>query len=882
MKRAAVVASVLSALTLFPLRAGAQEWRETAAHLGTTARVLIIGTRPEDEDNALIASLSLGRHVETAYLSLTRGESGVNVLGSERDAPLAAVRSAELLAERQRDGARQYFTRAYDFGATSADSIVDAAWPHDSLLKDVVSVVRAFRPHVVISLAAERGERDATRRFTARLAAEAFAAAADTVRLSPLATSRLPAWNISRLFTRVDGTTSSAAPLVTVDVGEFDRRVGRSHAEIGADVRRLQRTQPAPPAPAIGPLRRLLQLDSSRVGNEPSLFGALDTTLSRFHRTIPPEASAQLDTLRSELGMVHSASSGGSADSLAALLARVAKRTADVRLTLTCSDRSGVPACPGVAGDLAVALNTIRERATRAMLGAAGLVIDGVVARPLVAAGDSVPVVATVYNGGRTAVVVRRLAAFVGSRLTIFARDTSVVVAPDSAARWSASVRVLSPTHAWWQINGLVNGTRIHAFATSRADPVPPQLIGGEDRIAASGIEATVAIGGVDVPVIVSPLAHRTATAPRGDVRRPLVGVPETSVLLERSAEYERANRAIDRVFRVYLSSARSTPDTLAVTLRLPPGLRTDSATRTVALPAFGARDLFFHIRGTLKPGANTIAASARSVASVAPDPSGTLVRVAATGEFTLGVVMREYPHIPMQKFVRFAEDRLEAVDVRIPPGLAVAYVKRGAGADDLRTPLGQLQVNVHAIDPALVSVVDLSRFTTVLVDADALASDGMAGAVPALRGFLQRGGTVVVMPGGDDVRRSGLLPYPVAFDGAPRDVRDPAATVQMTDARSPLLGWPNVITAHDFEKWTGHRARSVPTAFDPRYRTVLSMGDAGQTPTPATILSARVGRGTIIHTSLSLEQQLEAANPGAARLMINLLAAGLGPERGR
>src|SRR5215467_2240634 len=175
-------------------RAHAQTWREAAPHLGTTARVLVIGTRPEDEDNALIAWLSLGRHVETAYLSLTRGESGVNRIGLEREAPLGVVRTAELLAERQRDGAHQYFTRAYDFGFTKLDSVVDAGWPHDSLVHDVVSVVRAFRPHLIISLFnADSSERDATHRVAARLAREAFALAADTIRLPAQTTSLLPA-----------------------------------------------------------------------------------------------------------------------------------------------------------------------------------------------------------------------------------------------------------------------------------------------------------------------------------------------------------------------------------------------------------------------------------------------------------------------------------------------------------------------------------------------------------------------------------------------------------------------------------------------------------------------------------------------------------------
>src|SRR3954463_6577565 len=82
-----------------PPVAHAQTWRDDAAHLGTTARVLIVGTRPEDEDNALITWLSRGRHIETAVLSLTRGESSPNIVGTERQSSLAVVRTAELLAE---------------------------------------------------------------------------------------------------------------------------------------------------------------------------------------------------------------------------------------------------------------------------------------------------------------------------------------------------------------------------------------------------------------------------------------------------------------------------------------------------------------------------------------------------------------------------------------------------------------------------------------------------------------------------------------------------------------------------------------------------------------------------------------------------------------
>ncbi|MBK6845881.1 MAG: PIG-L family deacetylase [Gemmatimonadetes bacterium] len=178
--------------------------------LGATPRVLLIGTRPEHEDNALIAWLSLFRHYDVGVLSLTRGEDTPNLAGPEHEAPLAVVRTAELLAVRQRDGARQFFTRAYDFGATRVDSIVAREWPRDSLLRDVVSVIRAFRPHVIIALTSSSDTIDATRRLSAELAAEAFAVADDSVRMPALLTGRLPRWRVGRLYTLDRGGDAGA------------------------------------------------------------------------------------------------------------------------------------------------------------------------------------------------------------------------------------------------------------------------------------------------------------------------------------------------------------------------------------------------------------------------------------------------------------------------------------------------------------------------------------------------------------------------------------------------------------------------------------------------------------------------------------------------
>jgi hypothetical protein len=545
-----------------------------------------------------------------------------------------------------------------------------------------------------------------------------------------------------------------------------------------------------------------------------------------------------------------------------------------VRLAMTCNDISGVPTCAGSAGDFAVALNAIRERAIRAMLDAAGLIVDGKVARQLVAAGDSVGAVVTLYNGGASTVVVRRVAVSAGNTLAIMVRDSAMVLAPDSSLTFNGSLQVLRPTYHWWQINGLIDGTYLHDLRSSRDNPVIEELITGEDRLVKSRVEATFALGGVNVPVIVQPLAYRTPSTLRGDARHPLTGVPATSVLLERNVEYERAALPINRLFRVYLWSARSTEDTLLVRLRLPAGLTADSATRTVTIPPFGARDVFFRLRGRLRPGADTIAATATRAPSAGRSPEVFAVRPVT--DFRLGVVMHEYPHLPSLPFVRFSNDLVRVVDLRVPPRLHVAYIK---GTDDVQMPLGQLQINFQTLEPSLLSVVDLSGFTTILIGVNALRSDALVGAVPTLREFMRTGGTVVVLPGGDEIGRSGLLPYPIRSDSAQARLTE-NAMVKALDGRSQLLRWPNALSASDFDDWIGDRARNVPTAFDARYHSVLSLTDPGQLPSTGTILTATVGKGIFVYTSLSLDQQLAAASSGAARLIVNLMAAGLRPER--
>src|SRR5215204_2684919 len=187
-------------LLLVPSLLGAQERGAASLHelvrgLGTTVRVLMIGAHPDDEDTQLLTWLARGRQVETAYLSLTRGDGGQNLIGNELGEALGVIRTEELLAARRVDGGRQFFTRAYDFGFSKTAEETYTHWVKDSILRDVVTVVRAFRPHVIVAVFSGR-PRDGHGHHQASgvLAREAYDLAGDSVRFPRAATASLDPW----------------------------------------------------------------------------------------------------------------------------------------------------------------------------------------------------------------------------------------------------------------------------------------------------------------------------------------------------------------------------------------------------------------------------------------------------------------------------------------------------------------------------------------------------------------------------------------------------------------------------------------------------------------------------------------------------------------
>jgi LmbE family N-acetylglucosaminyl deacetylase len=845
---------------------GAVTLGESVAGLDVTARVLIIGAHPDDEDTQLLAWLTRGKQVETGYLSLTRGDGGQNLIGNELGPLLGMIRTQELLAARRIDGGRQFFTRAYDFGFSKSAEETFTHWQRDSILKDVVTVVRAFRPQIIVAVfSGTPRDGHGHHQVSGILAREAFDAAADTVGWPSSRTLGFGAWMPTKFYRAA--RFNSGAATVGFNVGELSPLRGRTYAEIASESRSQHLSQGFGILERRGTSMDYLTLEATHFGvpvrPERSMFEGVAADWSRFAGVaLPVPARAALDSLPAAIANVRSVEKLTAPAPMVTPLARVVRLMSTVRESVHCG-RFTVGAlgigCEQQRGDLVVSLEEAQRRARSAILAAAGVLVEATAPRELLAVGDTMPVTVSVYNQGGAAVTFdsARVWTLTGGRR---AAGTGVI-APDSAGRVAVPMTAQTASVPWW----LAVGKRGDMF-------VPPgqgataalNIAVGEDRLFDTRAQATLHIAGVPVVADASPVVYREADPARGELRRPVASVPAISILFDDEVEYARAGVPFDRVYAVHLKSATPTPRGVSVTLSLPSGLRADSTVRRAALEPFGSATLTFRVRGTLPTGRFNVSASA-----------------ASGGEtFVSGYVPIEYAHIPPLRYYRAATVEVEAVDAKLPANTKIAYVQ-GVG-DNVAPMLAQLGLSVTPLGPEQLGTTDLSRFGAIVVGPRAFAaSDVLVREAKRLQDYARSGGTLVMQYGQNEMQRPGILPYAITLARPAQRVTDENAPVTVLDPRSPLLTTPNRITSADFTGWVQERATYMPSTFDPHWHTLLRMNDPGEPPNDAAVLVAPVGGGVVEYVTLALFRQLPAGVPGGARLFLNLLAGRAGSTMG-
>ena len=871
-----VVVSILLCLAA-PGLAGAQE-RGAAAlgsalqGLGVNTRVLIIGAHPDDEDTQVIAWLSRGRHVETAYLSLTRGDGGQNAIGNELGEALGVIRTEELLAARRVDGGKQFFTRAYDYGFSKNAQEAFTQWPHDSLLRDVMTVVRSFKPHVIISVFSGT-PRDGHGQHQAAgiLAREAYDWSGDSLRVPRSATHGYGAWTVSKFYR---GASNAArrndSTALRLNVGEFDPVLGRSYAEIAAISRSQHRSQAFGSLQPLGTRYDYVQREAMRVPAptepraEASLFEGMDTTWSRFNdRVSDVRSRAALDSLPRAFADAQASFNPYTPERsvpalarLQTLLSRICGRELTGRCTgiadslgYTVAGRTFLAGSPptGMAeGDLGRSIGVAHERVENALRLATGVVLQVTAPRELWSTREPLTGTATIYNRGRVPIGVEPYISLDG--LTRPFHRSYLPVQPDSSLVRQFEGTAFQEFSAPWWLARPRNGAMLANLHTTADEAVVPK-----------GLSITVQVM-VDSATfsLTEPVVYRYADQVRGEIRRPIAGVPAMSVLLEQEVEYAAARTPIEREVRVQLWQPTPVAREVQVRLTLPFGLITDSREKTVTVPGNGSVvTVPYLVRGTLVPGRHTISAFAFFDGQ----------------QSSRGYTTIDYEHISPRRIYRSSRMAVEAVDVAATSNMRVGYIQ-GVG-DNSAPALEQLGIAVTPLEAASLGQQDLSRFTAIVVGPRAYETQpALVANNGRLLDYARNGGTLVVQYGQYEMQQPGIMPYPITINRPHDRVTNENAAVTILDTTSAILRTPNRITAADFEGWNQDRSLYMARTFDAAYTPLLEMNDPGEQPNRGSLLVAPLGRGTYVYTTLAFFRQLPNGVPGAARLFVNLLAA--------
>lgn len=811
--------------------------------LGVNTRVLVIGAHPDDEDTQVIAWLSRGRHVETAYLSLTRGDGGQNAIGNELGEALGVIRTEELLAARRVDGGKQFFTRAYDYGFSKNAEEAFTQWPHDSLLRDVMTVVRAFKPHVIISVFTGT-PRDGHGQHQAAgiLAREAYDWSGDTARLPRAATAGYGAWTVSKFYRGASFRRDNAT--LSFNVGEYDPLSGRSWAEIAAISRSQHRSQAFGTLQPLGVRFDYLQREASRAPApadpkaERSIFDGIDTTWARFRPDARGAAAvAALDSIPDALVAARRAFDPFAPDRLIPALGRISRLANAVSAGATRSPES----------DLAVAIAGLQERIGAALSLAAGVALEATASRELWAIAETSPINLVIYNRGRRPIILVNDGVVQGDQRSGREQPSGIIILPDSSLRRTFdNLSFTAVTAPRW-------------LSKPRRGAMLDYAIFGDDEASFTAANAWVDLRVDSVPFRVStPVVYRYADQVLGEIRRPIAAVPAIAVMLDQELEYAPARAPIERELRVRLQGTAGNASDVRVTLRLPQGLTADSAIRTVNIPPTGvAQTVLFRVRGQLPPGRHVIEVSASD---------GRL-------EYSSGYSTIDHEHIHPQRMYRASRLTLEAVNLAAAGQQRVAYIQ-GVG-DNSASALEQLGLKVTRLDPAQLGQADLRGYSAIVVGPRAYeASPALVANNARLLDYVRDGGTLVVQYGQYEMQQPGIMPYPITINRPHDRVTVEDVPVTILDSTAAILRSPNRITARDFDGWMQDRSLYMPRTFDPAYVPVLEMSDPGEPANRGALLVASLGKGTYVYTTLAFFRQLPNGVPGAARLFVNLLAA--------
>jgi hypothetical protein len=749
--------------------------------LSTVGSVLYIAAHPDDENNSFLPYLTKHRNFRTAYLSLTRGDGGQNLIGKEQGIELGMIRTQELLAARRIDGAEQYFSTAYEFGFSKSSEEALRIWDHDKVLSDAVLVIRKFQPDIIIT----RFPRDARaghghHSASAIIANEAYLAAADPTKFPEQFKLGLVPWKAKRIlwntfnFGTVNTTSDNQLKL---EVGGYNAVLGKSYGEIGAEARTMHKSQGEGRPRRRGSIFEYFELTGGDVAKNDIMDG-VNLSWSKITNN-----EKQATAIENEIHIITSQFKPEDPSASVVALVNLYKQIGLLPMTKWRDYK------------LEELKNIIKD--------CAGLFFEATTQQQQVLQGENVKLqfLLNQRSNSNATLIMVHLPDGVDS---VFNKTLTYNqnIPLDYSFKVPSNFPISQP---YWLVHPKTEGMFV---------VTDQKLIGDAENEPAFKLGVAIKMNEQTFNFTI-PVQYKVTDPTKGDVYQPIVVVPHHEIRYNKEVYLKPIGKSI----------------------------------------AIGYQDLHEGMAKQLK---------------VTMQSANDALPTSLSDVYAKTI---QYDHIPSLTYFPTATTKIMEANV-IANTAKVGYID-GAG-DKLPEALAELGYQVTLLKESDINLDKLKQFDAVVVGIRAYNMlDYLTDKNDIVNAYIEQGGNWVVQylkSNQVGLKKVKVGPYSFSVN-AGRRVTQEEVPVQFILPTHAVLNFPNKITTVDFENWVQERSTYQAENVDTHFEAPLAMSDKGEPVSNGSLLIAPFGKGNMVYLSLVLFRQLPAGNPGAYKLLSNLIS---------
>ncbi len=771
--------------------------------------VLYLAAHPDDENTRVISYFSNHVLARTAYLSMTRGDGGQNLIGAELREALGLIRTQELLAARKIDGGTQFFTMANDFGYSKNPEETLSIWDRKQVLAQTIARIQKFKPDIIIN------------RFNSGSSGRTHGHHTASAMISEWAFEKLnanqSAWHPQRLFhntswyfygSRENFEKANKERMIAIDMGAFDPLSGKTNSEIAARSRSQHKSQGFGSAAALGERIEYLELVKGKKLTRNDPFDGINTQWTRLKTGAPIGNAIEKIIQDFDFSAPHK--------SVIPLL--------EVKTMITQLENEHWK-------------KVKTEEINSLILNCLGMELQLNAQIPYGVMGENLQIKLLVNNPSPLSVSLDKIQWKDESFDLNKPLKTNLLFSKSFDTKISGTIS--SPY--WLTQKGSQGMYTTNHKQWIGAAKTPPAYI------AALGLS----IEGEKLSTSL-PLQFRRTDPVRGEVVTPFHILPEAALQLEAPVYLFATNQS-----RRVKVSVKNLGPSIRGTLKLETPKSWELSPRSIEVAISGKgseNDFYFDI---ISPSETAV---------------GHLKPLLQTKTKTLGASLQEiaYDHIPKQYLVSPAQSKVVALSLK--KGVEkIAYIE-GAG-DNIPQSLTALGVEVEILKAKDITLEKLNPFDAVILGIRAFnVKEALAYKNKILWKYVAAGGNLLIQYNTSRRLKTQEL-APLSLNLSRDRVSNESTDVQIINPKHPILNHPNKITAQDFEEWVQERGLYFPNQWDAQFIPLLQMNDAGESPKKGALLVANYGKGRVVYTGLSFFRQLPAGVPGAYRLFFNLIA---------